>query len=75
MGIEDIRVKTSFQVEKPTIASIWEYVEYLDHAYRPHGVKIISVDIYNGDHYDGYRVAITVDKRNGSTREDDISNS
>lgn len=75
MGIEDIRVRTSFQVEKPTIDSVYNYIYHLKQIYAPHGVKILNVDIYNGDSYEGYRVAITVDKVDGSSRKDDISDS
>ena len=74
MGIEDIRVRTSFQVEKPTMESVEAYLIHLTEMYAPHGVKILKVDIYNGE-YDGYRVAITVDKIDGSTREDDLPDS
>lgn len=74
MRIEDIRVKTSFLVEKPTIQSVWEYISYLTQIYAPYGVKVDKFDVYTGD-YEGYRVAITVDKKDGFTREDDTPGS
>lgn len=67
-------MKTSFTVDKPTIDSAYNYVHHLEMIYAPHGVHILNVDIYNGD-YDGYRVSLTVDKKDGLTREDDTPSS
>jgi glucose dehydrogenase len=67
-------VKTTFTVDKPTMQSVIAYVSHLGMIYAPHGVQIIHYDIYNGE-YDGYRVTLTVDKQDGTTRTDDTPSS